>query len=64
MTVPMMPIVGAKPPAFSNGPAPSWWRAIMPSISASRTSRTSSGSEPSTTSCRPLRVKSSSISEV
>src|SRR5579875_3745923 len=63
ITVPMIPIVGAKPPAFSNGIAPSWWRAIMPSISASRMSRTSSGSEPSTTSWSPLRVKSSSISE-
>ena len=29
---------------------PWWWRAIMPSISASRTSRTRSGSIPSTTS--------------
>ncbi len=64
MTVPMIPIVGAKPPAFSNGIAPSWWRARMPSISASRTSATSSGSEPSTTSCIPLRVKSSSMSLV
>src|SRR3954452_7488417 len=60
MTVPMMPIVGEKPPAFSNGITAAWWRPIMPSISFSRISRTSSGSVPSTTSCRPLRVKSSS----
>ncbi len=61
-TVPMIPIVGANPPAFSNGAAPASWRAAMPSTSASRIAWTISGSVPSTTSCRALRVKVSSIS--
>jgi hypothetical protein len=62
-TVPMMPIVGAKPPAFSNGAAEASWRAAIPSTSASRIACTISGSVPSTTSCRALRVKGSSISD-
>ena len=61
-TVPMIPIVGANPPAFSKGAAPASWRAAMPSTSASMIACTISGSVPSTTSCRALRVKESSTS--
>ena len=61
ITVPMMPTVGAKPPAVVNRPATCAWRAARPSISDSRIACTRSESVPSTTSCRPLRVKASSI---
>src|SRR4051794_10032462 len=64
ITVPMMPMVGAKPPALSNGSTLWRWRAVMPSISASRISRTRSGSVPSTTSCSPFLRYSSSMPSI
>ena len=56
MTVPMMPSVGAKPPAVVNMPAIWPWRCAIPSTSDSRIVRTRSESVPSTTSWRPFFV--------
>src|SRR3954449_10546621 len=61
MTVPMMPMVGEKPPASLKTLALAEWRPAMASVSISRTSATTSASVPSTTSCRPFLVNSSSI---
>jgi len=45
MTVPRMPIVGANPPMSAKNLMPTRCRARMPTISASSTLRTRSGSE-------------------
>ena len=61
MTVPMMPMVGAKPAMSAKNLAPALWRDFMASRSCSRMSLISSGSEPSTAISMPLRRKVSSI---
>ena len=59
-TVPMMPTVGAKPPACWKALAFWWWRPAMDSTSRSRMSLTSSGSVPSTTRRTPFSMNASS----
>ena len=54
MTVPMMPMVGAKPPAFSKTLPATLWRLDMASVSISRISATMSGSVPSTIELQAL----------